>query len=130
MLCLLVFSGCGEASKWDRVPLAGTVTLDGATVGGSISLRPQRPVRGPTVSAKIQDGNYRFGKSDGPVVGEHTAIFMPTSEFGSRSDVQINCVVTVPSEKPFELNIDFETPSDAAAPPASSVVPEAEESAK
>ena len=99
-------------------------------MGGSICLRPQRPVRGPTVTAKVRDGSYRFGRSDGPVVGEHIAIFMPTSEFGSRSDVQINCVATVPAEKPFELNIDFQTPAEDAPASPHTFVPAAEESAK
>ncbi len=111
MTVFLVLSvGCEQSDHWDRMPVTGQVTLDGKPWSGSMTLRPVRPVRGPTTSVQVLDGSFRFSTSDGPVAGRHQAILMPKSEFGRPDASQVETLVDVPTTAPFELQIDFESP--------------------
>lgn len=70
---LLALAGCGSAeSNLDRVPVQGTVHLDGQPLPkGSISFVPQEPTFGPRSSGIIQNGEFRLTSKNGPVPGSH-----------------------------------------------------------
>jgi hypothetical protein len=118
VVCALLLVGCAEPSQWDRIPLEGTVTLDGTTTNGALTLRPRAGNRGPAVTADIQDGRYRFTSRSGPVAGANTAILMMPGDPGSPpSESSITLSVDVPAEKPFELPLDFTQPVAPAPKP-------------
>ena len=106
----LAIVGCAEKSKWDRVAVSGTVTLDGKPFDGGVCFRPERGVSGPTVSAQVTDGEFRFRKTDGPVVGSHKAILMPKTG-GQRDDSFIAKKLTVEQESP-SLSLEFTSSKD------------------
>ena len=107
-------TGCAEKSKWDRIAVKGTVTLDGKPFNGGLCLRPQRGVVGPTVSAQSEDGEFRFTTKDGPVVGNHRAILMP-QQGGKRDNSVIAQEVTV-AEDSAALALSFATPEEPVQP--------------
>ena len=64
-----VLCGCGGGGL-DRLPVAGSVTLDGNPLAdGSITFIPTG--EGVTAGGKIADGQYEIPRSDGPVPGSH-----------------------------------------------------------
>jgi hypothetical protein len=67
--CLLIAGGCGAAAKGPaREAIFGTVMREGQPVdSGTIRLTPKDG--GPTAATRIQNGGYRFSRSDGPVAG-------------------------------------------------------------
>ncbi len=67
--CLIV--GCG-GGDFDRVPVAGTVTLDGANVSGSILATPaELDAEAPNVSTAVDDGKFSFSADQAPVAGSY-----------------------------------------------------------
>jgi hypothetical protein len=96
--------GCsGSSSRYDRVPLEGTATLNGAPFEGSISLRPQPGTSGPVVNATVENGAFAFDEQTGPVSGPHVAFLMPVKM--SRDQESVNTVTTVPEKEPFRIDV-------------------------
>ncbi len=63
-------TGCGSKPGPARVPVAGTVSLDGEPVkAGCIRFIPTDATKGPAAVAIIKEGSYELGKTDGPVAG-------------------------------------------------------------
>lgn len=65
--------GCGgEADPFDRVPVEGTVSLDGAPLSrGTIRFIPEGSTVGPKVALPVADGSFRGDRTVGPVAGRH-----------------------------------------------------------
>jgi hypothetical protein len=113
---LLFFGGCSEPSKWDRIPLQGTATLDGQPIDGAISFRPARGVQGPSVNTELADGQFRFTKSNGPVVGRHDASLLLPRDPANPNDTPIRVTVDVPVNPPFDAQLAFVKPTASAKP--------------
>lgn len=121
--------GCGTSSDPGRVPVAGTVTLDGRPLSdGSLVLVPLDA--GPVVGATIVGGTFTISRSDGPMPGAYrvevlsiqsTGRTIPDPEgpkgttvperknvvpdrFGSRS--QLRAEVTAAGPNSFRFEID------------------------
>lgn len=64
-------AGCGDSDDGPlRAPVRGTVTLDGAPLdGGTITFIPTGDNVGPATGTTIENGAYRLGRDDGPLVG-------------------------------------------------------------
>lgn len=72
--CLVGLSvGCGgQADPFDRVPVEGTVTIDGAPLSrGTIRFIPDESTTGPKVALPVVDGSFRGDRMVGPVAGGH-----------------------------------------------------------
>ncbi|MEM7315514.1 MAG: hypothetical protein AAF497_20420 [Planctomycetota bacterium] len=130
-ICLLAFLlvGCEPESKWDRIPLTGTATLDGKPFTGGIVLKPARGVHGPSATTNVGEGEFRFRRSEGPVAGKHMAILLPKSKFGDRNDFQLEVEVDVPTAEPFEVKLALTTPKEGS-PDRPRIPPAEEEAAK
>ncbi len=113
-LTLVLTCGCAPKSKWDRIPLEGTATLDGSPFTGAIALKPDRSIKGPSATSNVVDGKFRFKKSTGPVAGKHAAILLPKSKFGDRNDFQLEVMVDVPSAEPFVVELQLTTPKEGS----------------
>jgi hypothetical protein len=117
-LALLLCAGCGGDGGVRRVAVFGKVTLNGTPVTtGSVSLLPEGD--GPPANVTIDQGVYRFDRSNGPAAGPHQilvnySVAEPVSskvaafqspkppkqgEFASQ--------VEVPAGKEFEHNIEM-----------------------
>ena len=69
-------AGCGGGDGYPRVPVSGTVTLDGQPLAtGTITFEPKQPL--PTqAGGKVVAGKFEIPKEAGPVPGEYAvAIF-------------------------------------------------------
>ena len=67
-IAVSVFSGCGHGG---RVPLEGTVTLDGQPLKeGAIQFNPLPGTPGPTAGGEIVDGKFAIIPSGGPFAGK------------------------------------------------------------
>jgi hypothetical protein len=64
-----ILSGCG-GKGYDRIPVAGTVTLNGEPMEeGVITFIPIDGSTGPKARAEISLGEYKFDSATGPVPG-------------------------------------------------------------
>jgi hypothetical protein len=79
-ILLLALGGC-TYDAWKpvdtlpRVPVAGTVTLDGTPLPeGMIQFDPVSETKGTTVAAEIISGKYAITKAQGPVPGKHKVV--------------------------------------------------------
>jgi hypothetical protein len=67
--------GCAKESGPMRVPLHGTVHIDGVQVErGSLTLLPLPGHSAPAATTPIIAGNYAFTAATGPVPGPHRAV--------------------------------------------------------
>jgi hypothetical protein len=80
LLWALALGGCSN-DPWNpvdtlpRVPVAGTVTLDGTPLAqGMIQFNPAPETNGTTVAAEITGGKYAIAKAQGPVPGKHKVV--------------------------------------------------------
>ena len=126
LLLLVLLTGCEPDSDWGRIPVEGSVTLDGAPFDGAISFRPQAGTSGPSTMTNVQQGRFQFDRRSGPVPGPHLAILIvPDDE--TRMASRIDTPVTVPTEAPFTMSLDFTTPvaePEVSAPEAPILQPE------
>ena len=64
-------AGCGQSDPV-RAPIQGKVTVGGQPLAaGRILFTPAAPNQGPATSARIEAGEYKIAKADGPVVGKN-----------------------------------------------------------
>jgi hypothetical protein len=76
LLTTLVLGGCtdtsGPVDPFTRVPISGTVTLDGAPLSvGTIQFDPAGDTKGPQSSGEINAGKFTIDKVQGPVAGKY-----------------------------------------------------------
>lgn len=75
LMCLLVggaAAGCSKGDPWDRVVVAGRVSLDGKSIDkGQIRFVPSKNSAGPITIAAIENGKYSTSADGGVVVGTH-----------------------------------------------------------
>jgi hypothetical protein len=65
---LLALLGCGHGG---RIPVEGTVTLDGQPLkNGTIQFRPLAGTNGPTAGAQVVDGKFAVPAQGAPFVGK------------------------------------------------------------
>lgn len=70
VLVSLSVAGCGQESRWQRLPVSGTVTLDGEPLaGGTITFVPLKGAAGPKARTSVVDGSFEFDADRGPVAG-------------------------------------------------------------
>jgi hypothetical protein len=73
--CSPLLFGCRRGTSLDRLPEHGTVTLaSGEKLTGSITFLPEKGQSGPSATAKLAEGSYRFDRNDGPTAGPKTVI--------------------------------------------------------
>ncbi len=86
-LFLPVVVGCG-GDGLDRVPMEGTVNLDGQPLErGSIRLSPKGEFKGADVATKIVNGRFQFDTQNGPVVGLHRVEILSEQKFPDPSEL-------------------------------------------
>jgi hypothetical protein len=77
VVAALALAGCAydpynPVDNLPRVPVAGTVTLDGTPLPqGMIQLDPAPETKGTTVAAAISGGKFAIAKTQGPVPGKY-----------------------------------------------------------
>jgi len=77
LLTTLTLGGCGgdpsvPAEPFTRVPVSGTVTLDGTPLaGGMIEFDPPPETKGPITSGEIIEGKFAINKPLGPAAGKY-----------------------------------------------------------
>ena len=65
-------AGCGGSDGPSRIPISGTVTVDGAPLpAGTVTLVPVDDTPGGKVAGAIADGQYAVPPSVGPVPGTY-----------------------------------------------------------
>jgi len=114
--CLLLplLSGCGDGRP-ERVPVSGTVTIDGEPVtAGYIRLIP--PDARPAGGDIGPDGSFTlttFEPNDGAVTGEHvvTVIAMESRDNGTIMRFQVPAKYSDPSTSDLTVNISEPTDS-------------------
>jgi hypothetical protein len=71
-LFLLALGGCGSGDGLSRVPVGGTVAVDGAPLrAGVVRFIPVGATKGPAAVATVKDGTFELREHEGPVVGTH-----------------------------------------------------------
>ena len=115
-LLLLVFSiaGCGSGPlSSGRVPIHGTVTVNGASVSnGSLSLVPVDS--GPASGATITNGEFEVDESSGPALGDYSVRltgdlqknFDPLADESTPPPTYTTLTVTIVEENQ-KLELDF-----------------------
>jgi hypothetical protein len=77
LISVLALGGCSydpwsPVDNLPRVPVAGTVTLDGTPLAqGVIQFEPAPETTGPSVAAEISGGKFAIDKAQGPVPGKY-----------------------------------------------------------
>ncbi len=112
LIMLLLVVGCAEESQWDRIPLSGSLTLDGQSVDGSLNFRPTGGIRGPTAAVQVTNGTFQCKKSSGPVSGSHRVTLSPAT--GARIVLEAE----LPSDKPYSIQLAFSSPPKEEERPA------------
>ena len=73
-ICCLLVAGCGSGSSVQRLPLQGTVSVNGVPVEqGTINFFPLQE-GGLAAIGLIQDGQYSFSKANGPCAGRNRVV--------------------------------------------------------
>lgn len=129
-LFLMPLSGCGNQEGIHRVAVEGTVTIDGETIDGRVSLRPQPGTEGPLVTTTIEKGEFQLSEEDGPVPGDYDVVVIVGDVLGNRSSVTVSVIteksqstpaavgqrhtthVAVPDESPTQLEISIQSDDD------------------
>lgn len=91
-ICLLVIvatCGCGGGPK--RLPVEGTVTVDGQMLeSGQFTLIPLEGTRGPTAGAEIVDGKFSIASNGGPLAGTFRVEIMAAQTVTGKKQSGIN----------------------------------------
>jgi hypothetical protein len=80
VVSILALGGChydpnSPVDTLPRVPVAGSVTLDGTPLAeGMIQFSPLAETKGTTVAAEISAGKYSIATAQGPVPGKHRVL--------------------------------------------------------
>lgn len=84
LICTLALSallGCGNG----RIPIAGSVTLDGQPLEhGSIEFQPEPGTPGPTAGGEIVNGKFAIPAAGGPLAGKFTIRIKSTGLTGRK----------------------------------------------
>jgi hypothetical protein len=68
---IAALAGCAPSGP-TRAPIQGKVTVGGQPLAaGRILFTPAAPNQGPATSARIEAGQYKIAKSEGPIVGKN-----------------------------------------------------------
>jgi hypothetical protein len=71
-LVVLVSSGCSGSEGPLRVPVSGSVMLDGQPLSsGVIRFVPAEGTEGPGAATQVTNGEFRFSDDDGPIAASH-----------------------------------------------------------
>jgi hypothetical protein len=74
LIVALSLCGCGRTETGPaRIAVYGKVAGPG-TVNGTISFLPAGETKGPSATASIANGSYRFDTTDGPVAGSYNVV--------------------------------------------------------
>jgi hypothetical protein len=87
VLFALYLASCSSDSGPERVAAHGTVRLGGELLAsGQIRFVPSEGATGPAAAASIQNGQYAFSDSDGPIVATHRIEIEATNYLGFEID--------------------------------------------
>ena len=127
LICtLLLLVGCAEPSRWDRLPLAGQVTLNDESFNGALVLRPGQGNRGPSVTCDVVDGRFQFSRQSGPVAGPHVAMLMlPAGQPAADQVGALTLTTEVPGDEPLQVELKFILDESAAESAPAAVSTEA-----
>lgn len=121
-LMISACAGCGESDGTARVAMFGKIAFKGTPVtAGSVSLLPAEGNDAPTANVTIQQGAYRFDKTNGPAAGKYRMLVIySTAEAAAGSSKvasfqskqsgkngEFESRVEVPAGKEFEHNIEI-----------------------
>jgi hypothetical protein len=78
---LISLSGCGEKSQGDRVPLSGSVTVDGKPldVKATLAFDPEPGQTGTGSMCEVQESKYTADVTNGPTPGQKYNVTLLTS---------------------------------------------------
>ena len=75
LLIVLAMAGCGGTDGPRRVAVTGTVIRDGKPVDvGSVAILPDEGHSGPAATGAVEDGEFEFDSSTGPMPGPHVVV--------------------------------------------------------
>ncbi|MHC4875772.1 MAG: hypothetical protein ACYTGL_04690 [Planctomycetota bacterium] len=75
LLIVLTMAGCGGNDGPRRVAVTGTVTQGGEPVAvGSVAILPDDGHSGPAATGAVEDGDFAFNSSTGPLPGPHVVV--------------------------------------------------------
>ncbi len=87
-----IAAGCGGGDgRPPQVPVAGTVTVDGAPLpAGTVVFVPIEGTPGPRVSGAIAAGEYAIPAAVGPVAGVYRVEIVATAPDGPAGDAELS----------------------------------------
>ena len=72
-----LLAGCSAPSD-PRQEIEGIVRVDGSVVAnGTLFVVPSGDHRGPSATAVVREGRYKFNRNNGPYAGTHIARWIP-----------------------------------------------------
>jgi hypothetical protein len=72
LLMILLAMGCGGSEGPLRVPVSGSVLLDGQPLtSGVVRFIPQEGADGPGALTQVINGEFHFSDDDGPIIADH-----------------------------------------------------------
>lgn len=82
-------AGCGRSGP-ERFSLKGRVTFDGAPLAeGDILLLPASGTQAPTVSGRIENGEFNIPADRGPMAGDYTVAISAERKTGRKVQADI-----------------------------------------
>lgn len=90
LLMFISLGGCGRGDHVPRVPLSGTVTVDGVAIPlaeiSFVSLPDDVSSVRPQSVSRVEDGLFEFRKEQGPVAGSQLARIVVLKEVATEPD--------------------------------------------
>ena len=100
-------SGCGGSSDIPRQAVYGRIAgAEGRS--GLVSFVPQENTKGPAARAALIDGEYRFGRTDGPIPGDYTVIIQLEVSQDMTSGVAVFKGIEIPENFGAKIPIEYE----------------------
>lgn len=94
-------SGCGDDSN-PRLAVYGRVAgAEGRS--GLVSFVPQESTQGPAARATLVNGEYQFGRNDGPVPGEYNVLIQLEILQDKTSGVVVFKGIEIPSDSSIKV---------------------------
>jgi hypothetical protein len=116
-VCLTALLGCGETAGSGRLPVYGQLSGgDSQSLSGSISFTPAKGHAGLGGTCALQNGAYKFDKTNGPTAGSHDVIIRRTvtkpTEFqrmpGPQPRQEWNLKADVPENGPYRIDLTLD----------------------
>lgn len=90
LLVVISLTGCGSGERVPRIPISGTVTLDGEAIPlaeiSFVSLPDDVSSIRPQSMGQVKDGKFEIRKEQGPVAGQQLARIVVLKEVATEPD--------------------------------------------